>query len=158
MKFKSLVENQTDLRIKKLVNDNGGEYTSNEFGNFVDSCGIFMDFTAPYTPQQNPISEQGNRTTTEKARAMLKQAKLPAEFWGEAVLTAVYLENITPIAKANFRSPHELWFGEVPSYKHLRVSGCLAYVHVQRGFRDGKFSDVAKKGVFVGYQGTMKNY
>ena len=158
MKFKNFVENQTDPRIKKIVNDNGGEYTLNEFGNFIDSSGIFMDFTAPYTPEQNGFSERGNRTTTEKARTLLKQARLPSEFWGEAVSTAVYLENLTPIAKAGFKSPHELWHGDAPSYEHLRVFGCLAYVFIQKESRDGKFSDVAKKGILVGYQGTMKNY
>lgn len=117
-----------------------------------------MDFTAPYTPEQNGVSERGNRTTTEKARTLLKQARLPSEFWGEAVSTAVSFENLTPIAKAGFKSPHELWHGDAPSYEHLRVFGCLAYVFIRKESRDGKFSDVAKKGILVGYQGTMKNY
>jgi len=33
--FKSLVENISDKKIRRLRSDNGGEYTSNEFGIFV---------------------------------------------------------------------------------------------------------------------------
>jgi hypothetical protein len=33
--FKALVENETDLKIKCLRSDNGGEFTSNEFEEFV---------------------------------------------------------------------------------------------------------------------------
>ena len=32
----------------------------------------------PYTPQQNSIAERGNQTTSKKARALLKQARLPS--------------------------------------------------------------------------------
>lgn len=65
--FKTLVETQTNLRIRAMVNDNGGKYTSTAFAEFVKEHGIRMHLTAPYTPQQNPVAEIGNRTTTEKA-------------------------------------------------------------------------------------------
>lgn len=39
-KFKTLIENQTNLRIKTLVNDSGGEYTSHTFRTFLDENGI----------------------------------------------------------------------------------------------------------------------
>ena len=118
-KFKTLVENQTNEKIRAIVNDNGGEYTSNAFKGFLDKTGIDMRLTAPYTPQQNPVAEIGNRTTVKKACALLKRAGLPPEFWAEAVATAVYLENRTPIASRKFISPYELWHGIAPTYKHL---------------------------------------
>lgn len=158
MKFKSFIENQTSLRIKAIVNDNGGEYTSKAFDHFISEHGIRMHLTAPYTPQQNPVAERGNRTTVEKARAMLEHAGLPSEFWAEAVSTAVYLENRTPIASRGFKSPYELWNGAAPSYGHLRVFGCLAYIHIDKGRRQGKFSDTAERGVFLGYQEGHHNY
>lgn len=128
--FKQFVETQTALKIKAIINDNGGEYVSKTFENYLLECGIQMHLTAPYTPQQNPVAEVGNRTTVEKARAMLKHAGLPNTFWAEAVSTAVYLENQTPVASRAFMTPYELWFGETPKYLHLRTFGCLAYVHV----------------------------
>lgn len=145
-------------KIKALVNDNGREYLSNNFSKFLCEHGIAMHLTAPYTPQQNPVAERGNRTIVEKARAMLKHAGLPASFWAEAVTTTVYLENHTPIASCNFLSPFELWFGKKPNYDHLKVFGCLAYVHVGEERRPGKFDDTAKRGVFLGYQDNHHNY
>lgn len=135
VQFKKMIENQTSKRIKTMVNDNGGEYTSALFSEFVKEHGIRMHLTAPYTPQQTPVANIGNKTTTKKARALLKQARLPTVFWAEAVTTSVYLKNITPIASRGFLTPHKLWYGHPPSYKHLRVFGCLSYVHVGRDWR-----------------------
>jgi transposase InsO family protein len=36
--FKALVENLSERKIKILRSDNGGEYTSNEFGRFLQRC------------------------------------------------------------------------------------------------------------------------
>ena len=38
--FKEMVENETDLKIKTLSPDNGGEFTSNEFWNYCEEQGI----------------------------------------------------------------------------------------------------------------------
>ena len=38
--FKALVENQTNLKIKMLRSDNGGEYNSNEFNVYYAKYGI----------------------------------------------------------------------------------------------------------------------
>ncbi|KAH9321590.1 hypothetical protein KI387_016229, partial [Taxus chinensis] len=51
--------------------------------------GIQQHLTAPYTPQQNGISERHNRTVMEMAHCMLSTAKLEDQFWAEAVQTAV---------------------------------------------------------------------
>jgi transposase InsO family protein len=39
-KFKSLIENLSEKKIKILRSDNGGEYTSKEFVNFCKDVGI----------------------------------------------------------------------------------------------------------------------
>ena len=38
--FKTTAENQLDAKIKELQDDKEGEYMSNEFIQFTDSCGI----------------------------------------------------------------------------------------------------------------------
>ena len=48
--FKSLVENISKRNIKTLGSDNGGEYTSNEFGNFCRDVGIKREIITPYNP------------------------------------------------------------------------------------------------------------
>lgn len=71
--------------VKVLRSDNGGEYTSDKFTKFCADKGILHEFTVPYCPQQNGVAERLNRTIMEGARSMLYQAKLPLDFWAEAV-------------------------------------------------------------------------
>ena len=88
--YKILVEKQTGKKIKTFRSDNGGEYCSGIFRDFLKEQGIVHQFTIAYTPEQNGIAERANRTLEEKTRALLKEAGLPDEFWGEALLTATY--------------------------------------------------------------------
>jgi len=60
--FKALVENLSERKINILRSDNGGEYTSNEFGIFWRDVGIKRDLTTPYNPQQNGVEKRKNRT------------------------------------------------------------------------------------------------
>ncbi|WOG90447.1 hypothetical protein DCAR_0209691 [Daucus carota subsp. sativus] len=52
-KWKTEVENQTGLKIKSLISDIGGEYSSDEFKSYCAEYGIRMIKTIPETPQQN---------------------------------------------------------------------------------------------------------
>ena len=58
--FKALVENLSKRKIKIVGSDNGGKYTSNEFGNFCKDVYIKRELTTPYNPQQNGVSERKN--------------------------------------------------------------------------------------------------
>ena len=49
--------------------------------------------------------------------------------WGEALLTTNYILNKIP-HKVTGKTPYELWKGILPSYKYLKVWGCLAKVAV----------------------------
>ena len=92
--FKAFVENQTNLKIKMLRSDNGGEYSSNEFNDFCAKYGIKRQFTIPYTPQQNGVAERKNRIIMEMARCML--GNLPNFLWGETVSITIYILNRCP--------------------------------------------------------------
>ena len=60
-RFKAMVENQSDEKIKILRSDRGTEYNSNEFEKFCAIAGIEQQTTVRYTPQQNGVSERKNR-------------------------------------------------------------------------------------------------
>ncbi|RVX19280.1 Retrovirus-related Pol polyprotein from transposon TNT 1-94 [Vitis vinifera] len=60
--FKKMVETQSGQKVKVLRTDNGGEYTSKEFNVFCQEAIIVHQLTAPYSPQQNGVSERKNRT------------------------------------------------------------------------------------------------
>jgi transposase InsO family protein len=60
--YKEMVENEMDSRIKCLIYDNGGEFTSKEFMAYCSSHGIKRQFSIARTPQQNGVVERKNRT------------------------------------------------------------------------------------------------
>ncbi|GJX40232.1 retrovirus-related pol polyprotein from transposon TNT 1-94 [Tanacetum coccineum] len=84
-KWKATVENETNLRVKCLKSDNGGEYSSREFIEYCAENGIRMLKTVPETPQQNDVAERMNRTLNERAKSMRFHAWLPKMFWEDSV-------------------------------------------------------------------------
>jgi hypothetical protein len=61
--------------------------------------------------QQNGVVERHNQTVVAMVRALQKQRRMPAEFWGEAAVTAVYLQNRLPTKSLTGRTPYEAWHG-----------------------------------------------
>ncbi|XP_077242586.1 uncharacterized protein LOC143883110 [Tasmannia lanceolata] len=99
------VEKQQNRPVKKLRNDRGGEYRSNEAKAYFKEHGIVAETTAPYSPQSNGITERKNRTLTEMCGGVfhmleyqisgdqrLDQGLICAYFWGS--LKIVMLEGL----------------------------------------------------------------
>jgi hypothetical protein len=89
-------------------------------------------------------------------QALLKQREMLAVFWGEAVVTAVYILNRSPTKALNSRTSYEACHRRKPAVSHLRVFGCLAFAkelgHI------GKLDDRSTPGVFIGYAEGSKAY
>jgi hypothetical protein len=83
---------------------------------------------------------------------MLDDAGLPKKYWELAVSVAVYLKNRTPTRLVIANTPYEVWHGSErkPSLKHIRVFGCLAFVHIPKEKRK-KLDYTATPGILVGY-------
>jgi hypothetical protein len=109
-----------------------------------------------YSPQQNGVVERRNQTVVGMARTLLKQRGIPAVFWGEAVVTNVYILNRSPTKALNGRMSYEAWHGRKPAVSHLRVFDCLTFAkelgHI------GKLDDMSTPGVFIGYVEGSKAY
>jgi hypothetical protein len=148
-------QNQQGYKVKFIRTDNGTEFSGLE--KFCRKNGAIHQRTAPYAHQQNGKVERLNRTLQEKARAMLIGSDFPPEYWGDALLTANYLRNLSAVANHD-KTPHELWFGTVPDVSHLRIFGSKCYVMLDKSKRDGKFTPVSQEGIFLGYDGFSKNY
>lgn len=155
--FKNFVEKQTGLSIKCLRTDNGTEYVNRKLTGFLNKEGILHQLTVPYCPQQNAVSERLNRTLMDKVRCMLQHSRLDQRFWGEAVMTAVYLKNRSPTSALDGRIPEEVWTGSKIELGHLRVFGCRAYALVP-GVKRSKLDAKCKVYIFVGYSETTKGY
>ncbi|XP_052126145.1 uncharacterized protein LOC113209233 [Frankliniella occidentalis] len=153
--FKNMVENFTEKNVKILRSDNGGEYCSNEFKDYLRREGIIRQFSCPETPEQNGVAERANRILMEKVRALLKMAGLPNRYWTEALSLAVYIKNVTPTRALEGMVPQHAWTGEKPSIDQLRVFGCLANAHVSG---NGKLGDRSKNCIFVGLDDERKGF
>ena len=127
-KFKLLVENGAEQGIRVLRTDRGGEFCSKNFTTFCEAHGILRHYTAPYTPQQNGVVERRNRTVVAMARSLLKERKVPLQYWGEAVRHAVFILNKLPTRAMSTITPHEAWFRKRPNAECLKVFGCIAYM------------------------------
>jgi hypothetical protein len=156
-KFKKNVENISNYRIQAIRSDNGKEYTSSEFNLYCEEAGIDHQLTAPYTPEQNGVSERRNRYIMEMVRCMLHDKNLPKDFWAEAASTAVFLQNRLPTKLLDEKTPFEAWYNYKPSLRFLKVFGSLCFVHIPQIKRD-KLDKKAAPGIFVGYSGASKAY
>lgn len=101
--------------------------------------------------------ERKHRHILKIARALRFQANLPIGFWGECVLTAIYIINRLPSRVIENKTPYEILFNKKPTYEQLRVFGCLVYARDNKTGGD-KFEDRGRAGVFVGYPHGQKGY
>ncbi|CAL2238709.1 unnamed protein product [Prunus armeniaca] len=127
-RFIAEVENQTEKSLKALRTDSEREYLSEQFKELCENKGIRRQLTVPYTPEQNGVAKRRNRTLLDMVRSLMAQANLPISFWGEAILTAVYILNQVP-SQSVTSAPYELWKGEKPNLRHLRPWGSAGFVH-----------------------------
>ncbi|RVW93884.1 Retrovirus-related Pol polyprotein from transposon TNT 1-94 [Vitis vinifera] len=149
-KWKAMVEIETGLKVKYLRSDNGGEYIDGGFSEYCAAQGIRMEKTIPRTPQQNGVAERMNRTLNERTRSMRLHARLLKTFWANAVSTAAYLINRGPSVSMEFRLPEEVWSGKEVKFSHLKVFGCVSYVHIDSDARS-KLDAKSKICFFIGY-------
>ncbi|MBW0566184.1 hypothetical protein O181_105899 [Austropuccinia psidii MF-1] len=93
----------------------------------------------------------------ERVRCLLLDSKLSFDWWGEAVSTATYLLNRTPVSSLSFKTPFETIFNYAPKMDHLHPFGCPVYIHVNKASLKSKLHPRAKKGFFLGYSEGHKN-
>lgn len=79
------------------------------------------------------------------------------QFWGQCVLTACHLINRTPSALLSGKTPFERLHSCPPTYQHMRVFGCLAYVH-NVNHKGDKFAPRSRRCVFIGYPSGKKGW
>ena len=152
----AMLETQSGLRVKAVRSDNGSEYINSTLDEYFKSKGIVHQLSAPYSPEQNGKAERLNRTLVERMRSMLVDAGGRDELWAEAINTANYIRNRSPVAGKDM-TPWELFTHNKPDVSHMRVFGCAAYAHVPKQLRR-KLDPVCVKGIFVGYEPNAKAY
>ena len=77
--------------------------------------------------------------------------------WEKATSTIVYIQNKSPHAILENKTQEEAFTDEKLEVEHLRIFGCLVYIHVLKK-RRMKLELSGKKGTFVDYSETSKDY
>ena len=86
----------------------------------------------------------------EVARALMHEKKMLEYYWAKTVHTVVYIMNRTLTTTIHGMTLEESFTKKKPNFSHLKVFGCLAYVHVPNELRS-KLDPKAEKCVFIGY-------
>ena len=116
--------------------------------------GIAIEPRAPYTEEQNGMTERAGATIIARARAIRLEASLPKELSNECVMTAIYLLNRTPVKALTWGTPFEAVHGVKPSLAHLNEIGARAYTLNHALKRGDKLESRALIGQLVGYDST----
>jgi hypothetical protein len=163
--FFYFIQTQTGKTIKRFRLDNGKEFGGAKLTALAQHEGTHLEFSAPYTPEQNGVSEAANRVIPSRARRMMIDGRVPTILWPEGVRAAAYISNRTPTkALPDGRSPQQCLADHLgikgPEWtqygiEYLRVYGCRAYVRIPdpRRQKGAKFDERAYQGILVGYEG-----
>ena len=111
----------------------------------------------PDTLQQNGQAERFQQTILNGAEAMRHHTGLSNGFWIYAVKAKLHTYNITPIKRADYKTPTELWSSIKLNITHLRVFGCQAWVHILKKRRH-KLEPKSQEMIFVGSKPGSKGY
>jgi len=80
---------------------------------------------------------------------MLKEKNLSNYFWAKAIITIIYIMNRTPTTRVHGMTLEEKFTSNKLDVSHLKVFGCIAYVHVPDEKRS-KLDPKAEKCIFIG--------
>ncbi|CAL1360108.1 unnamed protein product [Linum trigynum] len=155
--FCQQVVRQFDRSVRRIQTDNGREFQTTALNEYYAQEGIVLQTSCVNTPQQNGVVERKHRHLLEVARALRFHANLPIRFWGECLLTAVYLINRLPTVATQNHTPYERLFGKRAAYGHLKTFGCLAYAKDTASHLD-KFGERGRACIFLGYPASQKGY
>ena len=94
-------------------------------------AGIEVEVVVAHKHWKNGCIKWYMQTIQGKIHAMLVTVQLPMTYWGEAALTAAYLQNLTSMSTLlSGVTPFKVFFSHKPDVSHLWVWGmrCFAMV------------------------------
>lgn len=151
------VHTQTGQWVKCFRADNGSEFITLFLQNWTTERGICWEWTTPYNPHQNGVSERLNRIVEDKLRPLMIDAGVDHKLWPLGFIHVVELKNRAPTrALIEDVTPVQAFTNEIPDLSGLKVWGCTAYVHIpeERRQRSAKWQNKAIKCIFVGCEGS----
>ncbi len=148
--YKSKGERLHNKKMKVVRTDNAKEYLSKEFKGLLNEEGIETQQCTPHEHSQNPYAERTIGVITNIANTLLAQSNAPPKLWGEAVMTAAVVHELTPKKVLEYKTPFELWRGRKPDLTRLKTWGCLAIPQTPKHQR-WKFDKNGCECIMIGY-------
>lgn len=135
-----------------VVTDQGTQFMSHYFCDFLAEQQIVHRPAVTYTPQQNSFVERMWGTRFGVACTLLKAANLGPAFHPFAVQTSNWICNRIPQPYKSNQSPFYMLSRRAASIAYLRVFGSLARVTIPWAKRDGDkhFADRGLLGIYLG--------
>jgi hypothetical protein len=95
----------------------------------------------------------------EAILSMLHRTGFTKSYWGEALLTANYIQNRLSTKVLTNATPYELWHGRKPNLSYLKVFRCTAYAHCPKETIHKSKLEYKSIGCwFLGYEDGTKGY
>lgn len=116
-RFRKYAKTQTGRQVVKIRSDNGGEYISNKFKEYLSDHGIHHQFTVAYAPQQNGVGRM-NRSLKDLVSPMLHHKKVEHMFWAET-----FRNRVTSRSLPANTTPHKFGIGNTSDKSHISVLG-----------------------------------
>ena len=122
--FFAQVENLYNVRIKAVRSDNAPEL---KFSSLFQEKGITSYHSCPETPEHNSVVERKHQHLLNVVQAFIFQSQFSLDYWGDSILTAVFVINRTPSPLLGKKTPFKILTRKVPAYDQKRQFGCLCY-------------------------------
>jgi len=90
-------------------------------------------------------------------RSMMFFKNVKLMFWVDVVLCAIYVKNRCPSHAIKNKTPYEMWYGHIPSVRHLKVFGSTCYALIPKEQRI-KLDARNWKCIFLGHSYTTLRY
>jgi hypothetical protein len=144
-------------QLKYLMTDDDVLYKDSKVKELLDNESIIKRTSVPYKHASNGFVERSIRTIMEKARTIMLIYNCPLKFWPEAIQTAVYLFNVTPIKSLNWETPYQRIFNKVPDISNLKPFYAPGMVYLSKEERQHSLSEKTLECRLLGYDKESKN-
>jgi transposase InsO family protein len=156
MSYLNEINNHIGVTPAILHTNQGGEFGSVVFRNFLSQRGISLEQGPANLPQTNGLAKRFNQTLSVKVQCMLAQCLVPINYWDKAIKFSSNLVNMLPLSALNGKSPTLVLVdakSTIEQVRHVQTLlpfGLKVYVHTQSP--SSKVLLPSKPFFFLGYE------